>query len=128
MKVLRTFWYWLRRFFLSIPNTSSIEEDSASEHKSDVDYRFKVTNEILDDLDQKCIYVLNEGYIDEALYFVCPCGCDSIIELNLLEDSKPLWRYNTDNDKITIYPSVWRIIGCESHFFIREGRVRWAHD
>ena len=122
------FWYWLRSFFISNTSVLSNEDNCATESNKGIDYHFKIINEVQEDFTHKCVYILNEGYIDEALYFICPCGCDSIIELNLLEDSKPLWKYNIDNKKITISPSVWRKIGCKSHFFIRTGKVHWAKD
>ncbi|MCF8414642.1 MAG: hypothetical protein K9G40_00255 [Crocinitomicaceae bacterium] len=126
MKLLMKLWYWLRSFFRPAPPACSGKVQVPEQDSEE--FRFSIISEIPELPNKDCIYILNEGYIDESLSFVCPCGCDSIIELNLLEDSKPLWRYNTDRNKITISPSVWRTVGCKSHFFIRKGKVEWAQD
>lgn len=118
MKILRKLMTWIRKIFFLKSKVKTILE---------VDFHFVFTNEIPDILLSDFIYILNEGLIDEAIYFMCPCGCDSKIELNLLKDSSPLWNYNINNQKqITISPSVWRKIGCESHFFIRYGKILWV--
>ena len=40
--------------------------------------------------------------------------------LNLLKDTKPKWDFDfTSKAEINIYPSIWRNIGCKSHFFIK---------
>jgi hypothetical protein len=75
------------------------------------------------------IYIIKDGINPDSLAFKCPCGCDSIIFLNLLKDAKPCWKFRiTKKGNITISPSVWRKIGCKSHFFIREGRIDWVKE
>lgn len=56
----------------------------------------------------------------------CPCGCGHPIHLNLLPGSEPYWQITKHDDgSVTLHPSVWRTKGCESHFFVRRGRVKW---
>jgi hypothetical protein len=75
---------------------------------------------------EKKILIVDEG-TPESLVFKCPCGCNADIHLNLLKDARPLWNYKiTKKGNITISPSVWRKVGCKSHFFIREGRIEWV--
>jgi hypothetical protein len=63
----------------------------------------------------------------DSLVFRCPCGCHTDIFLNLLKDAKPIWRFHiSKKNKITITPSIWRKVGCKSHFFIRKGKIEWA--
>lgn len=60
--------------------------------------------------------------------FYCPCGCREVIELLLLPDVDPHWTLAVDDhNRPTLRPSVWRIEGCRSHFWIRSGRVVWAN-
>ncbi len=78
-------------------------------------------------LHDRTIYLV--GNIDEpwVIAFKCPCGCNSIIHLNLLEDAEPRWKYSlTSKKRVTISPSIWRTKGCKSHFFIRKSRVNWV--
>ncbi len=54
--------------------------------------------------------------------FICPCGCKQIISLNLLKGSTPLWKINGNS----ITPSINRIVGCKSHFYITKGKYKLA--
>ncbi|WP_352842754.1 DUF6527 family protein [Mesorhizobium sp. M0933] len=57
----------------------------------------------------------------------CPCGCGDRIELNMLQRIRPRWSATFDPyGRATLSPSVWRQIGCGSHFFIRHGRIEWC--
>ena len=58
------------------------------------------------------------------LILKCPCGCDDEIPLNLDWRAGKAWRiYKHKEEKVTIFPSVWRDTGCFSHFIIRNGRI-----
>lgn len=62
-----------------------------------------------------------------AAAFICPCGCEERIELALLPDVKPHWQLRSEQPKApTLHPSVWRKVGCKSHFWVRKGRVHWC--
>ncbi len=57
------------------------------------------------------------------LLLKCPCGCDDEIPLNLDYRAGPSWRiYKEKNDRITLFPSIWRDTGCLSHFIIRNSQ------
>jgi hypothetical protein len=73
------------------------------------------------------VYILTEdGEAWQASMF-CPCGCGAILEMNLLPDDKPVWNVSIASDGTpTLRPSVWRQVGCKSHFFVRDGRVIWC--
>ncbi len=78
-------------------------------------------------LSDKTIYIVGEQEMPWLIAFKCPCGCNSIIHLNLLEDAKPKWKYSvTSKKRINISPSVWRTKGCKSHFFVRKGKIEWV--
>lgn len=72
-------------------------------------------------LKNKVVYV--EG--DWTAAFKCPCGCNDVIEFNLIDDVRPVWKIK-NTKKTTISPSVWKSDGCKSHFFVRKGQVEWA--
>jgi hypothetical protein len=74
------------------------------------------------------IYIVRRGGYDRRVAFGCPCRCGRRIDLNLVNNSQqPSWSASVDGGKITIQPSVWlREDVCQSHFFVRNGRVLWA--
>lgn len=74
------------------------------------------------------IYFLTaEGHTPWSAAFLCPCGCQETIQLSLLPNDSPSWKFSVaSNAYVTLHPSVWRVRGCRSHFFIRSGRLVWA--
>ncbi|MBK8322351.1 MAG: hypothetical protein IPL06_06320 [Betaproteobacteria bacterium] len=54
----------------------------------------------------------------------CPCGCGEDIPINLDQRAGKAWRYYEGGPRgATVFPSVWRDSGCESHFIIWGGRI-----
>lgn len=59
--------------------------------------------------------------------FRCPCGCHHVISLSLQKIHNPSWRVHKNlSNRPTLFPSVWQIKGCQSHFWIKDGRVYWV--
>lgn len=58
---------------------------------------------------------------DKIVHFKCPCGCDSLIILPILDNKTihPNWMINGNS----ITPSINRQVGCRSHFTITNGTV-----
>lgn len=72
------------------------------------------------------LYLIGE-HTAWAAVFLCPCGCQKAIWLNLLRGHRPRWTVLVSNKGVpTISPSVNRRIGCKSHFFLRSGRIVWC--
>lgn len=84
--------------------------------------------ELPEKLDPKAVYVLGEGEHRWFVAMVCPCGCEETLQVSLLPDAKPRWRLveHVDDGTISLSPSVWRTVGCRSHFFLRRGMIEWA--
>ena len=106
---LATVWAWLLGFF-------------------DLPYRFEVNEGTFPkDLDRRHIYILTEDGDPWEARMVCPCGCGEPLDLNLIPDDHPTWKATTDaQGRATLHPSVWRHIGCRSHFWVRNGRIIWV--
>lgn len=78
-------------------------------------------------LQEKTIYIVQEDGILWHVSMLCPCGCGETLYLNLIPDERPCWRLTKHHNKtVSLYPSVWRKIGCYSHFWFRRGRVVWV--
>ncbi len=55
----------------------------------------------------------------------CPCGCGETIALNVDAGAGPAWRLYWRGSALSVFPSVWKASGCESHFIIWRGRIDW---
>jgi hypothetical protein len=54
----------------------------------------------------------------------CPCGCGEEFPINLDARAGPAWRlYGGARTALSLFPSVWRESGCESHFIIWRNRI-----
>jgi len=73
-----------------------------------------------------CLYAVGENGHLWHVVLLCPCGCGERISLNLLKDDTPCWTLTDAPGAPTLHPSVWRHVGCRSHFFLRSGRIEWC--
>lgn len=91
-------------------------------------YRFFKTYSFLkcDDAPEKLtnftIYLVD----DWSIVFKCPCGCNNNIHLNTLSEASPSWSYKIKSKKVNISPSINRVKGCGSHFWVRKGKIYWC--
>lgn len=91
--------------------------------------RYVKMEELPDDLEADKIYLLGEAQYLWSAVMICPCGCNATLHMNLLPDAKPQWSAIEHHDgTVTLHPSVWRKVGCCSHFFIRGGRIIWCKE
>jgi len=63
-----------------------------------------------------------------ALLCMCPCGCGDVITVNLDRRADKAWSLYRRGNSISLYPSVWRDSGCESHFVVWSNRVLWLEE
>lgn len=79
-----------------------------------------VRGEIPSELEDGIIYVNPE--ISRA-HHLCACGCRSRVLTPLNPDE---WRLSGPDDKPSMQPSIgnWNL-NCQSHYFIKRGRVIW---
>jgi hypothetical protein len=83
-------------------------------------------NELPDSFEKSTIYVIGEKKHYWCIAMLCPCGCNAVIQLNLLPQVSPQWSFfRSRNATITISPSIWRNNGCKSHFYVSNGRIAW---
>jgi hypothetical protein len=54
---------------------------------------------------------------------MCPSGCGDELAINLDRRAGPAWRLYRTEAALTLFPSVWRDTGCESHFIIWRSRI-----
>lgn len=123
MKIIRKFYSW----FLSFFSKKEIEATEIITKEVSNAFSYSYVVDLPDTIKSKQILIIKDGVEPELLVLKCPCGCNQDIMLNLLKDTKPKWDFDfTSKDEINIYPSIWRNIGCKSHFFIKEGNVDWV--
>ncbi len=89
-------------------------------------FSFQFTNDIPEKVAQNKILIIGEPENYWLVILKCPCGCKNIIHLNLLKEARPCWTFLVNKKKISLKPSIWRKTGCKSHFFIKNGKVKWV--
>lgn len=106
---------WFKKIFASFAKWFSSE------------YQYIETIEFPEHFSERKIYLVGEIDTPWLIAFKCPCGCNSIIQLNLLKDANPRWKFKISHkNKIIISPSIWRNTGCKSHFYINNSKVDWV--
>jgi hypothetical protein len=72
---------------------------------------------------------LEEGVVYVSIQYatgmhLCACGCGHEVVTPL---SPTDWEMTFDGETVSLAPSIgsWSL-GCQSHYWIRRGRVRWA--
>lgn len=73
------------------------------------------------------VYIVGgDDYVKWA-YLRCPDNCGENIMLNLSKNKKPSWTVKQDKKgRVTIHPSVDKLDGCKSHFWIKNGSLIWT--
>lgn len=112
MNLLKHLWVWLRRLVVGRPSR----------------YRTVVIEDTPERFQPGHVYLVGEKGYFWCAAMLCPCGCQAIIQLNLLTSTRPAWRFvrHPRTGALTLRPSVWRTQGCRSHFLLRNGQVHWC--
>lgn len=107
------FWYFVRKLFWKKPEPLFA----------------KFVDDVPDEIQQKYVYLIGENDCLWEAAFKCPCGCDALIQLNLIPEVRPCWRVKDYCDgTISLSPSVWSKKGCGSHYFLRRGVITWCQE
>ena len=81
-------------------------------------YVIKQVDDEPDNCKSWVLYVIEDVGRPWAAAMACPCGCGQVLHMNLIPDTKPVWKLERHRDgSPTLSPSVWRREGCHSHFF-----------
>ncbi len=116
MTLLLRLWRWLASLFGRAKPADTVNL-----------YRAEVCEEEPELLDRRRVYLVGGADAPWSASLICPCGCQEIVRLSLLPGDRPRWRALVSaRGVVTLDPSIWRVRGCRSHFFIRHGRVLWA--
>jgi hypothetical protein len=61
-----------------------------------------------------------------SMVMACPDGCGEMLTINLDGRAGKAWRYYEKGTDVSLFPSVWRDSGCESHFILWRSRIYWC--
>ena len=77
--------------------------------------------------EKKVLYIVGTAEEPWQVELICPCGCKDKIVLPVNNSTSPRWSLKITEQNIpTLHPSIWRTKGCNSHFFLRKGKVEWV--
>ena len=88
---------------------------------------FQFSSDIPEVIEEEVIYIIGEKKFYWMALFYCPCGCKEVIKLNLLKEASPQWQFFIKWGRITFHPSIWRKVGCKSHFHVKKGNIKWSY-
>lgn len=94
-------------------------------------YSLRIVDDIQDNYEYGSLYLVGSNNNFWRCVFHCPCGCGELLELLLLDGASPNWTVELiDDSHVDLSPSIWKIYGCKSHFFVKNNRVVWVpeHD
>lgn len=95
--------------------------------------RFKVRTcldmPVRNEIEPLAVHVVGPSSAPKWATFACPCGCGEALLLSLNQAKRPRWIVRKNwLGAASISPSIRRNSGCRSHFWIRNGEVRWCAD
>lgn len=79
--------------------------------------------EVTDQLQRAGDAVLIQRGQPRWLLLRCPCGCGEDIPVNIDPRAGKAWRLYHDKNGLSLFPSVWRDTGCESHFIVLRSQI-----
>jgi len=89
-------------------------------------YKYLFVDDVPDRLRSGFVYLVgNQGYYWQIV-MLCPCGCDKILHMSLMQDDQHHWKYEISGKTISLSPSIDRKVGCRSHFFLTDGKIKWC--
>lgn len=89
-------------------------------------YKVNFVDDLPDEIKNKTIYIVGTKENPWLINLQCPCGCQELIQLNLLKEASPCWFYRINRKgKIDISPSIQRTVNCKSHFYVRNNKIVW---
>ena len=129
MNVLKELFRWIMRLFQKRVRAGQSSHQQPTLAEPAPSLTVATVEELPAEIGDGALYILGEAETAWSIAFRCPCGCHALIQLNLLEDASPSWRLSREaQGSVTLSPSIWRQVGCRSHFYVRHSRVVWVPD
>lgn len=106
-----------------------LEQKFRTSKEQAAEFRWEKVDRLPAAMADKKLYLLGDVECEWAAALNCPCGCRAIIQLSLAPDSRPSWEVRRHrNGTVSLLPSVWRTVGCRSHFVLYKGRIFWCRN
>jgi hypothetical protein len=70
--------------------------------------------------------IVERGGIARQLVIKCPDNCGDVLSINVDRRSGPAWRLYKYRATISLFPSIDRPTGCNSHFILSRGKISWC--
>lgn len=114
--IVKKFYKWLLNLF------------GYKKSRSQKPFTFVIVRELPEKIKDNILYIEGNESLNDFWYALmkCPCGCNEKIMLNLMDDASPYWKVEIVGSKASIFPSIWRKVDCESHFWFKNNKVIWV--
>ena len=94
-----------------------------------IPYKVRRVEEIPDTSDPFVLYLVGQNQFLWNASMICPCGCEELLQMSLMPEGRPQWFVHFHRDgKISLSPSIWRTVGCKSHFFFSKNKIKWIKE
>lgn len=95
--------------------------------RSDAPYALRKVAEVPTAAAPRTLYIVGESRCPWFAVLCCPCGCGALVQLPLLHNLTPQWRFSLHcTGTFSLEPSIRRTTGCRSHFFLHRAHIVWA--
>ena len=113
--------------FLGVILTSARRLIAKARDRNPKQWRYVLTDDLPDPPAAHRVYLVGEDGVLWYAAMLCPCDCGATLHMSLHKEGTPRWKATPHRDgTISLSPSVWRKIGCRSHFIVRNGRIIWC--
>ena len=72
------------------------------------------------------VFLVRRERRDIWAVFMCPCGTNHRLTVNLSRNRRPFWRAKVKRGSFSLFPSIWLHEDCYSHFWVKDHRIFWA--
>lgn len=90
-------------------------------------YTVVVVDDLPDEVQAHKLYAVGDSGHYWLAALRCPCGCGETIQLPMIEGQRPRWTLTLKRTRLpSLSPSIDRSVGCRSHFWLKQGIIRWC--
>jgi len=83
-------------------------------------------NDVPEKIPRREIFIVGNHEYQKWALFLCPCGFNHKLILNLQTHVAPSWQFSFGSQGPSLHPSIDSLTTRRCHFWLREGRASWV--